>query len=178
MPKKQHVIITCYDHRIDNLVAKMIDDIRSQGDQLAGKDILRIPGGVHLLAGKTDCRKAFYEVLSGYQCIAKTTVFHLLPHTNCQYCGMHFQEKLGNGTRSDLRFHLKSAVKILAGAENHFLQSPDGIPELNVNIILTIDQRIISIEEAHALLPHVPEEHGHGMPCCIHSEHGHGELRA
>lgn len=175
MPQKQHVMLTCYDHRIDKLVAEKINVIRSQGGQLAGKDILRIPGGVHLLAGKTDCRKAFYEMLSGYQRIAKTTVFHLLPHTNCQYCGIHFPEKLGNGTRSDLRFHLKSAEKMLAGAKDHFLQSPDDMPELNVSIILTIDQRIISIEQARELLPHVPEEHGHGMPCCVHS--GHDEIR-
>lgn len=169
MPQKKHVLITCYDGRLDDMVAKMINDIRSQGGHLAGKDIVRIPGGPHLLVGKSDCRKAFYELLSGYKAIAGSTVFHLLPHTNCQWCGIHLPEKLGNGTQSDLRFHLQSAKKMLAGANDHFSSLPlEERPEFDSRIILTIDQRIVTIDEAHRLLPHIPEHHGHGKPCCTH----------
>ena len=174
MPKKKHVIVTCYDDRLDGMVAEMINEIRSQGGLLAGKDIVRIPGGPHLLAGKTDCRKAFYEILSGYRDVARSTVFHILPHTHCQWCGIHLKEKLGNGTQSDLRFHLRSAEKMFQGAREHFVTLPiDEQPELDVRIILTIEQRILTIEEPHQLLPHIPEHHGHGKPCCAthHPEH-------
>lgn len=171
MPQKKHVLITCYDDRLDDLVTQMIDEIRGQGGLLAGKDIVRVPGGPHLLAGKSDCRKAFYELLTGYRDIARATVFHLLPHTNCQWCGIHLQEKLGTGTQSDLRFHIRSAEKMLAGAKEHFASlTPQEQPEFDSRIILTLDQRIVTIEEAHELLPHVPEHHEHGRPCC-HSEH-------
>lgn len=167
MPKKKHVLITCYDQRIDPIVSDIIDEIRSQGGLLAGKDIIRIPGGVHLLAGKSDCRKTFYELLTSYRDIAKTDVFHFFPHTNCQYCGIHFQEKLGSGNRSDLRFHLRSAEKLLAGVIQHFSNLSDAEPELDARIILTIDRSIVSIDEAYGLLPHVPD-HEHGAPCRVH----------
>jgi len=162
--KKKHVLITCYDQRIDPIVLQIIHDIRSEGGLLAGKDIVRIPGGVHLLAGKSDCRKTFYELLTSYRDIAKTDVFHFFPHTNCQYCGIHFQEKIGDGNRSDLRFHLRSAEKLLVGVMEHFLDASQESPILDARIILTTDQRIVSIEEAHAILPHVPD-HEHGVHC-------------
>ncbi len=57
------------------------------------------------------------------------------------------------------------------------------MPELDVRIILTVDQRIVTIDEAHALLPLVPEYSHHGAPCIgthVHRHHatvphgGHG----
>jgi hypothetical protein len=168
--QKRHAIFTCYDGRIDDITAMEIDRIRSQGGLLAKKDILRPPGGVHLLAGKTDCRKTFYELLAGYYGIAGTTVFHFWPHTNCQYCGLHFQEKLGSGAQSDLRFHVRSAEKLRDGALHHFA-SLEKRPEIDVRIILTTDQRIVTIDEAHELLPHVPVHGHHGSPCFAQHEH-------
>lgn len=171
-----HAILTCYDDRIDPVVEQEVERIRSQGGQLRDKDIIRPPGGVHMLAGKTDCRKAFYEMISGLRDIARTTVFHLWPHTNCQYCGLHFQEKLGNGSQSDLRFHVRSAEKMLSGASGHFSASGGHSPALDVRIILTVDQRIISIKEAHGLLPLVSAHSHHGSPCLEHHQlaTGHG----
>lgn len=168
-----HAILTCYDDRLNRLVRQEARRIRSQGGQLREKDIIRPPGGVHLLAGHTDCRKAFYQMLSGLRDIAKRDVIHLFPHTNCQYCGIHFQEKLGNGVQSDLRFHLKSAEKMLNGAMSHFTGSVDKVPKIDVRIILTVDQRIVTIDEAHQLLPHVPEHGHHGDPCINHSRTRH-----
>lgn len=186
LPEKNtitHAILTCYDDRLDSLVRSEVERIRSQGGQLRDKDIIRPPGGVHLLAGHTDCRKAFYQMLSGLRDIAKRDVIHLFPHTNCQYCGIHFQEKLGNGVQSDLRFHLKSAEKILSGAMSYFTGSVDNVPEIDVRIILTIDQRIVTIGEAHEMLPLVSEHGHHGAPCIngYGSEHrntGHHTMNA
>ncbi len=168
LPQKStltHAILTCYDDRLDDLVGSEIERIRSRGGELREKDIIRPPGGVHLLAGHTDCRKAFYQMMSGLRDIARRDVIHLFPHTNCQYCGIHFQEKLGNGSQSDLRFHVKSAEKMLGGAQAHFSTSGGHIPALDVRIILTVDQQIVTIDEARSLLPHVPENSHHGSPC-------------
>lgn len=173
LPEKNaitHAILTCYDDRLDDLVGSEVERIRSQGGQLREKDIIRPPGGVHLLAGHTDCRKAFYQMMSGLRDIAKRNVIHLFPHTNCQYCGIHFQEKLGNGVKSDLRFHLTSAEKILSGAMSHFAGSVDNVPVIDVRIILTVDQRIVTIDEAHEMLPRVSAHDHHGSPCI---NHGH-----
>ena len=176
LPQKNqttHAILTCYDGRIDSIVDREINRIRSEGGTLRGKDIFRPAGGVHLLAGKTDCRKAFYEMITSLRDIAGTRVFHLWPHTNCQYCGTHFKEKLGNGSQSDLRFHVKSAEKMLSGAMNHFSSLTGDVPELDVRIILTSDQHLVTIDEAHQLLPHVPEHGHHGDPCINQSHTKH-----
>jgi len=166
---QRHAILTCYDDRIDDVVAREIKRYRDEGILLREKDIMRPPGGVHLLAGKTDCRKTFYEALTSLLDHANTTVFHLWPHTNCRYCGKHFQEKLGNGSKSDLRFHVRSAEKMLHGAKEHFSHSSTNrIPELDVRIILTVDQRLVTIDEAHDLLPHVSEHSHHGSPLIHH----------
>ncbi len=167
----RHVIITCYDDRIDGIVSGAIHSIRMQGGALEGKDIVRLPGGVHMLVGKTDCRVAFYELLTSWRDIARTTTIHIWPHTNCRYCGIHLQEKLGSGAQSDLRFHVKSAEKLLAGATHHFSRSHGPLPTLDVRIILTTDQRMVTIEEAHELLPHVPAHGHHGSSCFAHVEH-------
>lgn len=152
--QKKHVLLTCYDDRLDPLVTILIREIRGNGGVLAGKDIVRIPGGPHVLTGKPTCRNAFYEILSSYRDVARSTVFHILPHTHCQWCGIHLKEKLGNESRSDLRFHLRSAEKMLQGAKEHFANLPiHERPELDVRIILTIDQRIVTIDAARALLP-------------------------
>ena len=168
MPGKKHVIVTCYDGRLDAIVKTLVEEIRTDGGIVDDKDIFRPPGGVHFVSADPRDRSIFYKLLSGYHDIARTTVFHLLPHTNCQYCGRYHQEKLGNGIQSDLHFHLRSAEKLLDGALQHFGRlSPDIVPELDVRIILTVDQRIVTIDEAHDLLPHVPD-HAHGAPCCGH----------
>ncbi len=171
-----HAILTCYDDRLDELIEMEVARIRMEGGQLRDKDIIRPPGGVHLLAGHTDCRRAFYQMMSGLRDIARRQVIHLFPHTNCQYCGIHFQEKLGNGSRSDLRFHVTSAEKMLNGAMGYFSGLNGSIPELDVRIILTVDRQIVTIDEARSLLPHVPESSHHGAPCVhrgSHPHHGH-----
>jgi hypothetical protein len=38
-----------------------------------------------------------------------------------------------------------------------------------VRIILTTDQRIVTIEEAHGLLPDIPADREHGHACCLPS---------
>lgn len=182
---KRHTILTCYDDRIDALVEQEIERIRAQGGIIRDKDINRPPGGVHLFTGRSDCREAFYSLLRSCSHIAKSTVFHFWPHTNCQHCGRYHPEKIGTTALSDLRYHLRSAERMLEGALKHFAEAGEQMPELDVRIILTSDQRIVTIDEAHALLPHVPEHSHHGAPCMAHlpthrqghhshhAEHGH-----
>lgn len=175
---QRHTILTCYDDRIDGLVEQEIKRIRAHGGIIGDKDINRPPGGVHLFTGRSDCREAFYGLLRSCSDIAKSTVFHFWPHTNCQHCGRYHPEKIGTTALSDLRYHLKSAEKMLEGAFNHFTSSAEQMPELDVRIILTVDQRIVTIDEARALLPHVPEHSHHGSPCIngsggYHQEHRH-----
>lgn len=167
---RKHVLITCYDNRIDGIVTDLVNGIRSQGEILTEKDILRPPGGVHLLAGKSRCREAFYDTLTGFRDIAGAAIFHIFPHTNCQFCGIHHKEKIGKGTQSDLRFHLLSAEKLLQGMIQCFSDKPGRMPEFDVRIILTIDQRVVTIQEAHELLPEIPPHHDHGHPCCCKGE--------
>ncbi len=166
---EKHALITCYDSRVDDMVATLAQTIRVEGE-LLDKSILRPPGGVHVLLGKADCRKGFYEMLTALRDIAGIDIFHLYPHTNCRYCGLHLQEKIGNGTQSDLRFHVQSAARILLGLEHHFARLGGKMPGFDVGIILTTDQRIVTIEEATELLPNIPadREHGHA---CFHESH-------
>ena len=173
---RRHTILTCYDDRIDELVEQEIRSIRKQGGIIRDKGINRPPGGVHLFMGRSDCREAFYSLLRSCSDIAQSTVFHFWPHTNCQHCGRYHPEKIGTTALSDLRYHLRSAKKMLEGAKHHFSSSGDQMPELDVRIILTVDQRIVSIDEAHALLPHVPEHSRHGAPCMGHHEHHHSGI--
>jgi hypothetical protein len=174
--QKKHVLITCYDDRNDQLIEQFIQGIRNKGDILEPKSVLRPPGGIHTFLAKPECRQAFYELLTAFHNIAHIDVFHLFPHTNCQYCGLHLQEKIGNGTQSDLRFHVKSAQKMLAGLKEHFGPLGAQAPRLDVQIILTTDQRIVTIDQALTLLPHIPAERGHGSHCCadIHPAHQSG----
>ncbi len=165
---KRHFIFTCFDNRIDGIVQQEVEKIRSAGGIIVEKCINRLPGGVHLLTEKT-CRNAFYYSLSTLsdEGIAGIDVFHVWPHTVCKFCGIHHKEKIGTGVQSDLRFHLRSAEKIHSGAHAHFATLPIGEqPELDVRIILTIDQKIVTIEEANELLLTIPPHHGHGHPCC------------
>lgn len=174
--ERRHVILTCYDDRIDGKVEQEAARIRAQGGRLRDKDIFRPPGGVHFLSADLDCRAAFYKYLDNCREIASATVFHFWPHTNCQECGLHRPEKLGNGTKSDLWFHVKTAKKLFRFTREHFERLPDKErPILDVRIILTIDQSIVTIDEADGLLSHVPEDIPHGLPC-LHGqrpEHQH-----
>lgn len=170
---QRHTILTCYDDRIDGLVEQEIECIRAQGGIIREKDINRPPGGVHLFTGRSDCREAFYSLLRSCSDIAKSTVFHFWPHTNCQHCGRYHPEKIGTNAQSDLRYHLRSAEKMLGGALGHFSGSVEQMPELDVRIILTIDQRIVTIDEAHTLLPHVSEHSHHGSSCIGGHDHRH-----
>jgi len=169
---QHHTILTCYDDRIDAIVDEEVRRIRQQGGEINAKDIIRPPGGVHLFTGRSDCRQAFYALLSSCADIVKSSVVHFWPHTNCQHCGRYHPEKIGTNAHSDLRYHLRSAEKVLAGAIAHFSSTPEQMPALDVRVILTIDQRIVTIDEAHALLPHVPEHGHHGTPCLGHG-HAH-----
>ena len=168
--ERRHTFLTCYDDRIDNLVEQEIERLRAQGDIIRNKDIYRPRGGVHHYT-RSDCRAAFYGLLTSCSDIAPSSVFHFWPHTNCQFCGLYHPEKIGSGAQSDLRFHVKSAEKMLKGTTDHFLNSSERMPELDIRIILTVDQRFVTIAEAHALLPEVPEHSHHGAPCLSH--HGH-----
>lgn len=172
-PGQRHAILTCYDDRIDGIVDGEIARIRAQGGDIRPKDIIRPPGGVHLFTGHSDCRKAFYTLLTSCSDITNPAVFHFWPHTNCLHCGKYHAEKIGSGAHSDLRFHLTSAVKMLEGAMDHFSRSSRKMPELDVRVILTIDQRIVTIDEARDLLPDVPEHSHHGAPCIHLPSEGH-----
>jgi hypothetical protein len=163
---KAHALLTCYDSRVDGITESLIQEIRVDGE-LLGKSILRPAGGIHVLLGKSECRQGFYEMLTALRDIAKIDVFHLLPHTNCQYCGHHLSEKIGNGTQSDLRFHVTSAEKMLAGLMRYFGGLNGEMPEFDVRIILTTDQRIVTIKEALELLPDIPSNRAHGSTCCL-----------
>ncbi len=171
-PAARHVILTCYDDRIDEIVGTQIGLIREQGGLIRDKDIIRTPGGVHLFT-RSNCREAFYALLRSCSDIARSNVFHLWPHTNCQFCGRYHSEKIGTGAQSDLRYHLTSAKKMLAGAMDHFSRSAEQMPKIDVRIILTTDQRLITIDEAHDLLPQVPEHLNHGAPYLTHPPHPH-----
>jgi hypothetical protein len=172
-----HAVITCYDSRLDNLVEEYVAKIRALGGHIEAKDIQRPPGGTHFLAGHRNERSTFYRMLDSLVDIAKIDVIHLIPHTNCQYCGIHHQEKLGNGCVSDLRFHIESAKKLFQGAQEHFQCRGNQAPTIVVPIGLTVDQRIVSIEESQALLPQVPDELPHGSPCLCASHSGNPILR-
>lgn len=163
---RKHALMTCYDSRVDDIVSDLITAIRDDGE-LFGKSIYRPAGGIHVLLGKHECREAFYEMLTALRDIAGIDVFHLFPHTNCRYCGLRLPEKLGNGTQSDLRFHVQSAARMLLGLENHFNRIGGVKPAFDVRIILTTDQRIVTIEEAQELLPNIPADREHGHPCCL-----------
>ncbi|MDQ5902201.1 MAG: hypothetical protein QG606_417 [Patescibacteria group bacterium] len=163
---RKHALMTCYDGRVDDIVNDLIAGIRNNGE-LLGKSIYRPAGGIHVLLGKSECRKAFYEMLTALRDIAGIDVFHLFPHTNCRYCGLNFSEKLGNGTRSDLRFHVQSAERMLLGLNHHFDRIGGAKPAFDVRIILTTDQRIVTIEEAQQLLPDIPADREHGHTCCL-----------
>ena len=169
-PQKRHLLFTCFDDRLDRQVATLAGEIRTQGI-LTQKTIVRLPGGVHLHTARQNCRDAFYKTLESYRTIAGIDVFHLWPHTNCQFCGIEVQEKLGNGTQSDLRFHVRSAEKLRHGVVRFFEGLGEEMPEIDVRVLLTIDQRIVTVEEAIKLLPHIPESHGHGHRCCGHENH-------
>ena len=170
--QKHHYLQTCYDNRVDDIVTAEVSRIRQIG-RLEDKDISRPPGGVHLLTVKASCREGFYKTLNMCRDIANVRVFHLWPHTNCRFCGIEAQEKIGSGTQSDLRFHLHSARKLLQGVTQYFAAIGGDIPEIDVRIILTIDQRIVTIKEAAALLRNIPAEKPHGSHCCDHENHHH-----
>ena len=168
---QKHALMTCYDSRVDAIVGNLIQETRDSGE-LLGKSIYRPAGGIHVLLAKAECREGFYEMLTALRDIAGINVFHLFPHTNCRYCGIHLPEKLGNGTQSDLRFHVQSAERMLLGLTHHFDRIGGEKPEFDVRIILTTDQRIVTIEEAHWLLP--DREHGHAcyLPACKSDQTG------
>lgn len=178
MPEqKTHAYITCADPRIDIPVATEIATIRNQGGILEDRNIVRLPGGVHLLSIQPGCREVLYNMIGGYHQLFGIDVIHYRPHTNCKFCGMHAQHKLGNGTMSDLAFHVKSAKKLLAGAEAHFSRfSQDARPTIDTRIVLTTDQMVVTIEEADALVHKIPEDTPHGACCFVHSEHRVGHL--
>ena len=60
---------------------------------------------------------------------------------------------------------------MLKGTRDHFSGSSEQMPELDIRIILTVDQRFVTIDEAHALLPNVPEHSHHGTPCIGNHNH-------
>jgi hypothetical protein len=163
---RKHALMTCYDGRVDDIVNDLIAGIRNNGE-LLGKSIYRPAGGIHVLLAKAECREGFYEMLTALRDIAGINIFHLFPHTNCQYCGMHKAEKIGSGTQSDLRFHVESAKRMLLGLNHHFDRIGGRKPEFDVRIILTTDQRIVTIEEALDLLPTIPADLEHGQHCCL-----------
>ena len=166
MRRQKHALMTCYDGRVDEIVDSLIQEIRDDGE-LLGKSIFRPAGGIHVLLAKAVCREGFYEMLTALRDIAGIDTFHLFPHTNCRYCGLEHPEKIGNGTQSDLRFHVQSAERMLLGVNHHFGRIGGKKPEFDVRIILTTDQRIVTIEEARDLLPAIPADREHGHACYL-----------
>lgn len=162
------LIMTCYDDRIDPLITQLAQYIRIQGGLLDNKDIQRPPGGVYLTAGDRECRPAFYRMITAYYDIAGIRRFFFIPHTNCRLChrDSHLQQKIGTGTKTDLRFHLNATRKLLSGATEHFNHlSEETRPEFEAGIALTIDQRIVTLDHASEILPSVPAHHEHGQRC-------------
>lgn len=164
--QKTHAYITCADPLLNTIVADEVAAIRQQGGILDDSNIARLPGGVHLLSAIPACRETLYYMIGAYHTLFGIDVIHYRPHTNCKFCGLHVQKKLGNGTMSDLSYHLKSARKLLHGAMEHFSALPeDSRPRIDTRIILTTDQKIVSIEEADHLVLQVPEHIPHGCAC-------------
>lgn len=158
--QRKHAFITCLDPKLNPTLTVLERSIEEEGGLILPHD--RTVGGVHAMT-HSNCRRFFYDQLDGLIHIFGVNVLHVFPHTKCRFNGLKQWEKIGKTPGDDLQFQVDTLQKAQEGASDHVRSTfPDHDIELDFRIILTEEQRIITLEEALDLLPH---HHAHDGSC-------------
>lgn len=156
---ERHIVLSCYDSRLDPTISAFEASLREQGVEVLPS--IRPVGGIHAMVRST-CREFFYDQLDGAVIIGKATHIHAFPHTNCQFNWLKRREKVGDTVHQDLCFQISTLKKVLQGGQDHLEEKyPSQRVSLDVRIILTAEQRIITLEEAEELQRSDDHHHSH-----------------
>lgn len=169
--EERHVIITCYDSRLDPILQSFEQGLIHDGHVVLKSD--RPVGGVHAMT-MGNCRSFFYEQLDGLVMIARATHIHVFPHTDCQFNKLKQWKRIGESVEHDLAYQIKTLKRVLNGAAKHLHSTfPDQEIDLDARIILTPERRIVTLDEALDILPsdlhhlhHCDEHHGSAACAC------------
>ncbi len=150
MQQERHAILTCYDDRLNPTIEAFIKKIESEGGIVLSP--VRPIGGVHAMT-QGHCRSFFYGQLDGFIEIGGARHIHIFPHTTCQFNVLKQWEKIGETPGGDIQFQVSTLRKVLENSESHVASKySDRKIALDVRIIHTLEQRIITLEEALDLL--------------------------